>query len=311
MPRGSRWTKAESIALVDAFVHISEDAIVGVNQAADTLYLRIAAEAKRRYNGDWKREPLACKGRWHIISRQVQKFIALHLLVESVPKSGWSEDDYYKHAVIAYLQGEKPDLDLEGIDPDSLVFEYKEEWEILKDHEKWRTSLSKLEMKEKNKRNSSTTTESGEESDEIVVVERPTGMKKSKAILASTDKMESLMNHVMKRQKTEENSYALVTNMMTKMEEQAKAAIQAASANLHKINTTVAESTDKLTHSISHALTMKSMLRADISTMSLPMQQSIQMARDMAFQKAIQVEMAKYAQSDDQTTVTPTDGATG
>ena len=71
-------------------------------------------------------------------------------------------------------------MDLEGIDPDSLVFEYKEEWEILKDHEKWRTSLSKLEMKEKNKRNSSTTTESGEESDEIVVVERPTGMRNQK-----------------------------------------------------------------------------------------------------------------------------------
>ena len=32
MPRGKAWTKAETITLVEAFVHIPEDKIFGVNQ---------------------------------------------------------------------------------------------------------------------------------------------------------------------------------------------------------------------------------------------------------------------------------------
>ncbi len=36
MPRGMKWTKAETIAVVEAFVHISEDAAVGVNRGVRT-----------------------------------------------------------------------------------------------------------------------------------------------------------------------------------------------------------------------------------------------------------------------------------
>ena len=34
MPHGKAWSKAEIIALVEAFVHILEDEIIGVNQRA-------------------------------------------------------------------------------------------------------------------------------------------------------------------------------------------------------------------------------------------------------------------------------------
>ena len=93
MPRGKAWTKAETIALVEAFVHISEDEIVGVNQRIDSLYERIVAEAKSRYAGDWHRGMLACKSRWSTVSREVQKFIGIELLVQSVARSGWGEND--------------------------------------------------------------------------------------------------------------------------------------------------------------------------------------------------------------------------
>ena len=103
MPHGKAWSKAETIALVEAFVHISEDEIIGANQRAETLYDRVVAEARTRYNGDWFRNGTACKSRWSMVSREVQKFIGHELLVQSVAKSGWGEDDNYKAAVKAYF----------------------------------------------------------------------------------------------------------------------------------------------------------------------------------------------------------------
>ena len=137
MPRGKSWTKAETIALVEAFVHISEDEIVGVNQRADTLYERVVVEAKSRFAGVWSRGVLASKSRWHTVSREVQKFIATDLLIQSVPKSGWNEDNYYEATVLAYHQS-KPDFNADNVvqDGGNLTFEFKEEWEILREHEK-------------------------------------------------------------------------------------------------------------------------------------------------------------------------------
>ena len=53
MPRGRAWSKAEIFALVEAFVHISEDEIVRVNQRVETLYEHVVAKAKSSYAGDW------------------------------------------------------------------------------------------------------------------------------------------------------------------------------------------------------------------------------------------------------------------
>ena len=84
MPCGKAWSRAESIALVEAFVHISEDEIIGTNQRSDTLYERVVAEAKTRYIGDWHRGVMACKSPWQSTSREVQRFIGCDLLVQAI-----------------------------------------------------------------------------------------------------------------------------------------------------------------------------------------------------------------------------------
>ena len=134
MPRGKTWTKAESIAVVEAFVHISEDEIVGLNQRVETLWERVCAEAKSRYPGDWARNAIACKGRFHLISREVQRFIGCNLLVESVNHSGWGENDYYHATVKAYHTSLKKAV-VDDAEEEELSFEFKDEWEILRDHE--------------------------------------------------------------------------------------------------------------------------------------------------------------------------------
>ena len=61
MGRGKQWTDIETKALVEAFIHISEDAMVGSNQSGDQLYRRVSDKAKQQYGGDWMRSADACK----------------------------------------------------------------------------------------------------------------------------------------------------------------------------------------------------------------------------------------------------------
>jgi hypothetical protein len=53
------WSFSETMAL-EAFIHISDDAITSNYQSGDNLPVRVAEEAKPRYNGDWMRSPYAC-----------------------------------------------------------------------------------------------------------------------------------------------------------------------------------------------------------------------------------------------------------
>ena len=64
MGRGKQWTVPETKALVEAFIHISEDAVVGTDQSSERLYQRVSDEAKTRYQGDWMRTGDGCKKRW-------------------------------------------------------------------------------------------------------------------------------------------------------------------------------------------------------------------------------------------------------
>jgi hypothetical protein len=79
------------MALVEAFIHISEDAVTSNYQSGHHLYVRVADEAKTRYNGDWMRSPDACKERWKDVSKEVQLFCAAPKFVNSIEHSGWSE----------------------------------------------------------------------------------------------------------------------------------------------------------------------------------------------------------------------------
>jgi hypothetical protein len=73
---------------LEAFIHISDDAITSNYQSGDHLLVRVAEEAKPRYNGDWTRSPDACNKRWKDVSKEVQLFCAATKCVSSIEHSG-------------------------------------------------------------------------------------------------------------------------------------------------------------------------------------------------------------------------------
>jgi hypothetical protein len=295
MPRGKAWSKAESIALVEGFVHISEDEIIGLNQRSDTLYERVVAEAKSRYTGDWHRGISSCKSRWHIVSREVQKFIGIDLLIQSMPRSGWSEDDYYDAAVKAYFISLKPDINIEElVENEGLVFEFKEEWEILRKHEKWHATLSKQEKK----RASPTRNEDRSDRSDEPNPERPSGVKKAKVIQTLSDRTESFIGGLKEHQaKGAENQATAVAAMMAQMKESSV-------ANLEKLDKIVAASTDKLTKTMVSgnktwtktmkkklkSFNMKLLLETDISKMSATFQKKAREAIQKHFEATLLVD---------------------
>ena len=269
MPRGKAWSKAESVALTEAFVHISEDEIIGANQRKDTLFERVIAEAKARYSGDWGRGTLACKSRWQVVSREVSKFIAADLLVQSVERSGWNEEDYYNAAVKAYhgakAKGSPTSTDdddavaqeNETDDIKNLPFEFKEEWDILKHHEKWRATLSKTETKRKAGL-SSPDSSSNSDSERNDAGPRPVGNKKAKTILAVKNSADALIEEMRVQQtKGAENRDKIVLDVLDQMK-------QSAAENIQQLKTIVAASTDKL----ERVMRMKLLLDSDWSRMS-------------------------------------------
>lgn len=280
MPRGKAWTKAESIALVEAFVHISEDEIVGVNQRKETLFERVIAEAKLRYSGDWARGTQACKSRWQIVSREVSKFIAADLLVSSVERSGWNDQDYFKATVLAYhgVRGDKgnvsdiheDDLPLSDSELNAPVpeFEFKEEWLILRDHEKWRITLSKQETRRKAQAqlsldssaggSNSNELASGNSPGEETTAERPIGIKKAKTALAMKNNQEAVLLEIRNQQQRAEKLQAeaatrrdtMIANLMTHMDESAE-------KSFNNFQSIVSESTQEITKAIKIKMLME------------------------------------------------------
>ena len=78
-----------------------------------------------------------------------------------------------------------------------LQFEFKDEWEILREHEKWRANLSSQENKRK------ATLGGGEESS-VSIIERPTGVKKAKAMASMSDRTDLLFPNCRKKGKVQE-----------------------------------------------------------------------------------------------------------
>ncbi|KAI5423212.1 hypothetical protein KIW84_046271 [Lathyrus oleraceus] len=102
------------------------DPIVGVDQKAESFWLRIVA-SYNQYRGQL-REKLGgqLKCRWHRINGMVQKFVGCYKIALKGKKSGTSETDVMvdAHAIFAQDQGT------------TLNLEYA--WRLLKDEAKWR-----------------------------------------------------------------------------------------------------------------------------------------------------------------------------
>ena len=96
----SKWSTAEDLVLISAWLNTSKDPLVGNEQRAGTFWKKIAAyyNASPKVVGLAKREQSHCKQRWGKINEGVCKFVGSYDAAAKQRTSGQSEDDVLKAA---------------------------------------------------------------------------------------------------------------------------------------------------------------------------------------------------------------------
>ncbi|XP_055643784.1 uncharacterized protein LOC129779987 [Toxorhynchites rutilus septentrionalis] len=128
--RGKNWCPDEDEALCRAWLDVSQDAAVGINQRADNLYDRIHTKFLEICvdNGVIsipERNSNSLKNRWHHINKCVSKFAGCLAQINGRQQSGASPEDAFKKALTLYATSEKT--------PFNLVNSYR----ILESAPKW------------------------------------------------------------------------------------------------------------------------------------------------------------------------------
>ncbi|XP_058773981.1 uncharacterized protein LOC131648219 [Vicia villosa] len=121
-----RFQPKEDEILIQTWLNVSKDSIVGVNQKGDSFWKRIGEAFNKHRDMNYKeRKLMALKGRWHKINPSVQKFVGCYKQAFSTQKSGSSENNIMQVAYRVYFQdeGEK--------------FKFESAWRLLKDEPKW------------------------------------------------------------------------------------------------------------------------------------------------------------------------------
>lgn len=145
-------------------------------------------------------------------------------------------------------------------------FEFKEEWLILSEHEKWRGALSKQENKRKAQLSESpnSTNDINNGDSDKTPPERPLGIKRAKTALAMRNHQETLLaelrNQQSRSEKIQTDAIAqreqIVANLISHMDESAAKSFN----NFQKI---VQESTQEMTR----AIKMKMLMETDWTVM--------------------------------------------
>lgn len=92
--RGAHWKAPEDLALCKAWLKIGTDGIVSNEQKGDDFYIRILAELCRTYKVPEGRTHKAVKTHWNLIRNNVSSYIAILHKVMSIPRSGYSDENY-------------------------------------------------------------------------------------------------------------------------------------------------------------------------------------------------------------------------
>ncbi|XP_058726667.1 glutathione S-transferase T3-like [Vicia villosa] len=119
------FTRDEDILLIQSWLNVSKDPIVGVDQKAESFWVRVAANYNE-YRGQ-SREKLKgqLKCRWHRINSLVQKFVGCYKQAVNGKKSGTTENDIMAAANALFAQDQGTTFNLEYA------------WRLLKDEPKW------------------------------------------------------------------------------------------------------------------------------------------------------------------------------
>ena len=140
MGRGLSWKPFEDKLLARAWVQCSEDAIGGAEQASETFYDEISeAYARLAPEGASERTGKACKCRFSIISREVQKFSGHYRRIQMEKPSGKSEKDLLEDAARLYWKT--------GDGEPFKDFPMLGAWYVLKESPKWRGGGKQEDMR--------------------------------------------------------------------------------------------------------------------------------------------------------------------
>lgn len=116
--RGKNWNQFEDEALCMAWLDVSQDPIISVDQKADTFYERIftsfstvCKEKNLPVDVD-TRGPTSLKARWTTIQRCVNKFCGFYAQVRSRNQSGANLSDQLTQAMVLYKADQKTNFQL-------------------------------------------------------------------------------------------------------------------------------------------------------------------------------------------------------
>ncbi|XP_073038245.1 uncharacterized protein [Primulina eburnea] len=128
--RGAAFSIEEDKLLVMAYLDVSQNPIIGINQSRDRLWSRVAATYNEQLAGN-STEPRTTKAlqcRWFNINKIVQNFSSCVSQVELSRPSGASEKDILDQAKALFKQSTGSTWRLDHV------------WSLLKDQEKFRSS---------------------------------------------------------------------------------------------------------------------------------------------------------------------------
>ena len=123
-----KWSPADDVVLISAWLNTSKDAVVGNDQKLGTFLKRVGeyyAESPHGLQDGEKRGDLTCKKRWHRINDQVTKFCGAYSAAEKQIGSGESDTDALKKAHDIFYSDQQTKFTLEHA------------WCVLRFEQKW------------------------------------------------------------------------------------------------------------------------------------------------------------------------------
>ncbi|WVZ94525.1 hypothetical protein U9M48_040406, partial [Paspalum notatum var. saurae] len=128
--RGSGFSKEEDKVICSAFLNISKDPIIGVNQSSGGYYKRIHEYYKEHKPEGSNRSQIAMQHRWIAIQKGVNKFCGIKSTIDRKDESGKNEQDRIDDA-IKLFETKEP-------------FTFLHCWKLLKDEPKWSDRMVEL-----------------------------------------------------------------------------------------------------------------------------------------------------------------------
>ncbi|KAM0867528.1 hypothetical protein ACQ4PT_041940 [Festuca glaucescens] len=180
--KGKNFSTHEDLVLCDAYLEITQDPIIGTEQRGTSYWKRIYDYFLAHIGEESDRNQNSIQHRWAHINEHVSKFCGALAQIEKRNKSGTTQVDKMKNALIKYRE-----------DEGNKAFGLMHCYEKLEDQEKWKNREANKKQKKTSNSTPGSSTPSANASrfeDEAtspnkdVSVTRPIGKKAAKALRA-------------------------------------------------------------------------------------------------------------------------------